>query len=603
MTSENQINRKVYEGTQRKLVLAFDVGTTFSGISYSILEPGQEPTIRGVTRFPAQDNTHGASKIPTIMYYDKAGNVCAAGAEATRDGIEVEAEDNGWVKAEWFKLHLRNKDLAASTPAASIHPLPPKKRAIDLLADFLSYLYTCAAQYIQETHLNGLAIWNSVKDEINYVLSHPNGWTWREQREMRKAAFMAGLIPHKAHPRLSFVTEGEASLHFCIQAGKLASHALESDRDPGFVIVDAGGGTIDISAYKQTTDTEARVFEEIAPAQCIFQGSVYVNVYAKKVLLGLLEGSKFADDIDHIVNVFERSSKHRFKDDKDPQYIKFGGTRDNDASRKIRFGQLKLDGSDVAALFQPAIDAIVEAVLLQKEAATHKISHVLFVGGFAANTWLFNSVSRILTEKGTSIDVVRPEEHIAKAVADGSMSFFLDHFVRTRVSKLAYGIAIRVPYNPSDPEHILRAQKIYYSEVTERRHLYGIFATILSKNVQVPEAQVYRRKFRRDSLSDLDIKKKLKYTILGYKGLDANPTWIDLARDDYPQLCTIEAELICIPIMTRHTFSGKQYYVIDFEILLFFGLTELNAQIAWKNSEVSDICYRILNLELCWELF
>lgn len=103
---------------------------------------------------------------------------------------------------------------------------------------------------------------------------------------MRKAAFMAGLIPHKAHPRLSFVTEGEASLHFCIQAGILANHALESDvrrnarfvfekkayycsqGDPGFVIVDAGGGTIDISAYKQTTDTEASVFEEIAPAQC-----------------------------------------------------------------------------------------------------------------------------------------------------------------------------------------------------------------------------------------------------------------------------------------------------------------------------------------------
>lgn len=88
-----------------------------------------------------------------------------------------------------------------------------------------------------------------------------------------------------------------------------------------------------------------------------------MNVYAKKVLLGnyeydipsisftycnrragLLEGSKFSDDIDHIVNVFERSSKQRFKDDKDPQYIKFGGTRDNDASRNIRFGQLKLDG-------------------------------------------------------------------------------------------------------------------------------------------------------------------------------------------------------------------------------------------------------------------
>ncbi len=102
-------------------------------------------------------------------------------------------------------------------------------RDIDVLADFLHYLYNCAAQYIQETHLNGSIIWASVEDDISYVLSHPNGWTAREQGLMRKAAHLAGLIPHQAHPRLSFVTEGEASLHFCIQAGILSDPAVESD--------------------------------------------------------------------------------------------------------------------------------------------------------------------------------------------------------------------------------------------------------------------------------------------------------------------------------------------------------------------------------------
>ncbi len=38
---------------------------------------------------------------------------------------------------------------------------------------------------------------------------------------MRKAAIIAGLIPDTAagNERLLFVTEGEASLHFCIQNG------------------------------------------------------------------------------------------------------------------------------------------------------------------------------------------------------------------------------------------------------------------------------------------------------------------------------------------------------------------------------------------------
>ena len=43
------LNLKPYTGPT-KLVVAFDVGTTFSGISYCILEQGQVPEIHGVTR-------------------------------------------------------------------------------------------------------------------------------------------------------------------------------------------------------------------------------------------------------------------------------------------------------------------------------------------------------------------------------------------------------------------------------------------------------------------------------------------------------------------------------------------------------------------------
>ena len=56
---------------------------------------GQNP------RFPAHEQVNGASKIPTILYYDKRGNVTAAGAEAAREGIYEIAKDEGWIKSEW----------------------------------------------------------------------------------------------------------------------------------------------------------------------------------------------------------------------------------------------------------------------------------------------------------------------------------------------------------------------------------------------------------------------------------------------------------------------------------------------------------------------
>ena len=92
---------------------------------------------------------------------------------------------------------------------------------VEVIADFLRYLLKCASSYIQDTHANGPDLWNSVKAHIDFVLSHPNGWEGTQQSEMRRAAVLAGLVPDNTsgHSRLTFVTEGEASLHFCVHNG------------------------------------------------------------------------------------------------------------------------------------------------------------------------------------------------------------------------------------------------------------------------------------------------------------------------------------------------------------------------------------------------
>ena len=51
--------------------------------------------------YPAQEHVGGHPKIPTVIYYDQDGNVRAIGAEALREGIEEDAEDSEWTKAEW----------------------------------------------------------------------------------------------------------------------------------------------------------------------------------------------------------------------------------------------------------------------------------------------------------------------------------------------------------------------------------------------------------------------------------------------------------------------------------------------------------------------
>jgi hypothetical protein len=60
---------------------------------------------------------------------------------------------------------------------------------------------------------------------------------------------------------------------------------LKNPSKHGFLIADAGGGTLDISAYA-VKGTSPLTIEEIAPPDCIFAGSVFVSRRAREFLEG-----------------------------------------------------------------------------------------------------------------------------------------------------------------------------------------------------------------------------------------------------------------------------------------------------------------------------
>src|SRR6266550_2437417 len=117
-----------------------------------------------------------------------------------------------------FKLHLRPPHLVAEQRfgVEDIPPLPLNKTVTDIFGDLLKYLYKSATDFIRERE--GDRRFELVGANIDFVLSHPNGWEGKQQSEMRCAAIGAGLVKDmfEALKRISFVTEGEASLHFCL---------------------------------------------------------------------------------------------------------------------------------------------------------------------------------------------------------------------------------------------------------------------------------------------------------------------------------------------------------------------------------------------------
>ncbi|KAJ7578248.1 hypothetical protein C8J56DRAFT_1170576 [Mycena floridula] len=570
-------SREPFDGKRRKLVIGFDIGTTFSGISYSVLDPGIVPEIKSVTRFPAQEHVGGDAKIPSIIYYDAYGKVGGVGAEALelKESIIENGQEDKWHLAEWFKLHMRP---SSDNMSQRIPSLPPNKTVTQVFADFLAYLFRCAQTYIQESHPNGIEFWESFGNEIDFVLTHPNGWEGAQQGLMRQAATMAGLIPDSddGHVRLQFVTEGEASLHFCVHNG-LSEYA--SKPDEGVIIVDAGGGTIDISTYSSDPDFS---FREIAVPECHFKGSIFVTREAKAFLQRKLAGSKFADDLENIVHCFDHGAKMRFKSQGDPTYVKFGSMRDKDPALEIRSGQLKLYGPDVAQFFEPSIAAICETVQQQRRSTLKKITSIFLVGGFAASEYVFSQLQERLSIAGLTF--CRPDSHVNKAVADGAVSFYLDHFVKERVAKLTYGVECNMVFNELDPDHTSRRYDMYVNDAGEQR-LPHHFDVILPKGTLVSESTEFVRHYNITSTSKPKFRPK---ELLCYRGRDNNPKWIDIDSSMYSTVCEVSADVskACQTLVPQKRTDGGTFYRFHYQIILLFGLTELKAMISWKENGV-----------------
>jgi len=75
----------------------------------------------------------------------------------------------------------------------------------------MNYMYECARAYIQEAHANGPYVWGTMEQDIQFVLTHPNGWGGSRQAQLRLAAVRAGLVPDTkiGRTRVQFVSEGE----------------------------------------------------------------------------------------------------------------------------------------------------------------------------------------------------------------------------------------------------------------------------------------------------------------------------------------------------------------------------------------------------------
>ena len=142
-------------------------------------------------------------------------------------------------------------------------------------------------RYISEKAIAKLGeqIGSVVKTKIRWVLTVPALWSEEHKNFMRKACVEAGIITEVMSANLLLCLEPEGA---SIQCREDAEDAIKQllVKDKVVMVLDCGGGTVDITIHKLTCDyNEQFLCEELIPSNggCEW-GSKYVDNHFEKFL-------------------------------------------------------------------------------------------------------------------------------------------------------------------------------------------------------------------------------------------------------------------------------------------------------------------------------
>ncbi|KAG8739178.1 hypothetical protein FRC10_006069 [Ceratobasidium sp. 414] len=342
-------------------------------------------------------------KIPTLVYYDKDDKVVSDehfqavsfGAEALKPETADKAEEQGWRLARYFKLYLYPEAIKQKHNL-KVQPLPTGITLDKIYTDFMGYLMKHTQEFFETRIIDGRKVWEDLHKDMTIVLAHPNGWTIREQNFLRKAAVAANYTSEaKAHAQIHFVSEAEASVHFCVFKSDIGNRL---NPNVNFIVCDAGGSTVDTTAYCVKSVSPMLELEEKALA-CVQAGAVFVDLECEKHLAGVLNRIGLDDDErnDYLrsgIKDFESSAKRAFGSaGPDGELLEHRidmGCRLQRPEFKIRHGAITLSSDTIQTFFDNCVEETVASIRQQMSGLNPK--HILLVGGFGDSPYLRNTL-------------------------------------------------------------------------------------------------------------------------------------------------------------------------------------------------------------------
>lgn len=456
-----------FRNNNYRISIAIDFGTARSGYAYQFFEDkdAKDPIFRN--RW--SDTNEFYPKTLTEILFSPDGLVEAWGHSARKRFTQLreEASEKGYILIENFKTLLHDgKDRDKDGPF--IMREGKKFSIVTLIAEFLKLVKEVALKDIAET-LGGEGLLD--EKEIRWCLTVPAVWQEDSKQIMCRAAQLAGLIGEgtQESERLLLVLEPEAAAVHCQQV-MMRQNQSALDSGKAIMIVDAGGGTVDITVH------EVRLGEgldELVPCGGGLHGSKYVDRNFREFLSHKLcaeamnefetqwpvEYAKLMSETwENIKCSYDAAPNWRSSIEMPRRLEKILETSFPEVLERLANVQggdntvIQLTHNNMETIFKPVIDNLIDKVRNQFIALEDRRCDILFlVGGFAESPIL---KQKIQDEFGDRVERVVIPDRPGAAVLQGAASFGVNPgVVIARRSTLTYGTSCIRPFKDGrDPE-------------------------------------------------------------------------------------------------------------------------------------------------------
>ncbi|KAI1412015.1 hypothetical protein F5Y13DRAFT_200350 [Hypoxylon sp. FL1857] len=547
-------NLRTSHSSNRTIVVGIDFGTTFSGIAWAETEIDSEPRLINDWPTSRTDNEESGCKVPTILRYLKKGQF--------EWGYQIPYGTKPQDILSLFKLGLEPDKFMSSIDTIG------KPLNFDNIDQKITHYLTGLFEHFRNAFNKLIGTENTLQSSpVKFVLTVPAIWSDRAQQRTIEAFERIPNLP-KDHSTV-LLSEPEAAAIAALRA----INPRDLKVNESLIIVDAGGGTVDLITYTIKSLHPILEVVEATRGTGDFCGSSRVNDRFIQFLASRLGAEEGWDE-----DVLYDATKRKFNMDsliqKEAFLIPVLGLNPNVDLRIKPRGRLELRAEELHKFFEPDIVRIIQLVKQQIAMSDVPIRKILLVGGYGSSMYLRERLQIAVQSDaffGDGIEILQPP-NAWTAVVNGAvikgMSIVKpgNHdipVVKARVGRKHYGYEFSVVFDKSKHESL--RSKMYYDDLDGNWRV-PVMHWIIKRGELVSEGKPFRKIFHHRMRVSSGRPRMVKLQVYADEVSDVPP----LSRNNNVKaICLVTADLSHIPegkFIKKVGHNGEMYYNVEFQI-------------------------------------